>query len=264
MRRLAALIFDVDGTLADTEELHRQAFNAAFRTFGCDWSWSRDQYRDLLRVTGGKERIASYVRGLALPASEQERLQDLIPKLHACKTRLYADGLASGRVRGRPGVRRLMQEALRGGLRLAIASTTSPENIEPLLRAVFGSEAATWFSAIATGDVVSAKKPAPDIYYLALRMLAVTPACAVAFEDSAVGVRSAQAAGLYTVALPNTWTEGQDFAAAELVLESLGEPDRPVGSRDRAQLGAPYLTLRRLEELTYDSELSGGMHASGC
>ena len=121
---LEALIFDVDGTLADTEEAHRQAFNQAFCAFGLDWDWTPERYRDLLRVTGGKERIASHLESLLVESPERGRLQQLIPEIHAAKTRYYKLRVGLGRVRPRAGVSRLLSEARTAGVRLAIASTT--------------------------------------------------------------------------------------------------------------------------------------------
>lgn len=249
MTRCEALIFDVDGTLADTEEAHRQAFNLAFAARGLGWEWAAPLYRDLLRVTGGKERIASYIESLDLPESERRDLLEIVPDLHREKTRLYRELIESGRVQPRSGVRRLLIEARKAGMRVAIASTTSPENIEPLVSAGLGPQAMDWFDTIATGDVVARKKPAPDIYNVALESLGVDPLHAVAVEDSAIGVESAKAAGLFTVATPSTWTEGQDFARADLLLASLGDPDRPLDAHDERRLGAKYLSIERLAQL---------------
>jgi HAD superfamily hydrolase (TIGR01509 family) len=247
--KCAALIFDVDGTLADTEEAHRQAFNLAFGACRLDWIWDAPLYRELLQVTGGKERIASYIERLPLPPTERRSLQDLIPEIHRAKTRLYRELIEVGQVRARAGVRRLMMEARDAGIRVAIASTTSPENIEPLITAGLGPHALKWFDTIATGDVVANKKPAPDIYNVALRTLGVDPACAIAVEDSAIGVESAKAAGLFTVATPSTWTQMQDFTAADLLLGSLGDPEEPLAPADQLRLGARFLSLERLAAL---------------
>jgi HAD superfamily hydrolase (TIGR01509 family) len=244
-----ALVFDVDGTLADTEELHRQAFNEAFFACGVDWRWGPALYADLLQITGGKERIAEYISRQQMSAAERGRLLRLIPQLHAAKTRIYRELVALGHLRPRAGVVRLMTEARAAGLRLAIASTTSPENVESLLSSSFGRDALRWFAAIATGDVVGKKKPAPDIYNLALEMLAIEPGRAIAFEDSAIGVRSAKAAGLFTVATPSLWTIGQDFGAADLVLTSLADPDKPLYATDEVRIGAKYLGLEQLVTL---------------
>ena len=244
-----ALIFDVDGTLADTEELHRQAFNEAFFACGVDWRWSPYLYAELLQITGGKERIAGYIDRLPLSATQRSGLLRLVPQIHSSKTRLYRELVELGHLRPRTGVKRLMMEARSAGIQLAIASTTSPSNVDSLLRASFGSEAPQWFAAIATGDVVSNKKPAPDIYNLALTMLDVPPHRAIAVEDSAIGVRSAKAAGLFTVATPSIWTIGQDFAAADLVLTSLGDPEQPLYALDERRIGARFLGIETLAAL---------------
>jgi HAD superfamily hydrolase (TIGR01509 family) len=256
----AALIFDVDGTLADTEEVHRQAFNLAFGACRLDWIWEAPLYGELLQVTGGKERIASYISRLLLPAAEQRYLNDLIPEIHRAKTRLYRELIQVGPVRPRPGVRRLMMEARDAGIRVAIATTTSPENIEPLITAGFGRQALEWFDTIAAGDVVANKKPAPDIYNVALKSLGIQPARAIAVEDSAIGVTSAKAAGLFTVATPNVWTQAQDFTAADLLLGSLGDPGEPLQPVDERRLGAKYLSLERLTAL-HAAAQSAATHA---
>ena len=260
MKNCEALIFDVDGTLADTEEVHRQAFNLAFGACRLDWIWDAPLYGELLRVTGGKERIASYIERLRLPEAQQRSLEGLIPQIHRTKTRLYRELIEAGQVKARSGVRRLMLEARNTGIRVAIASTTSPENIEPLIAAGLGREAMNWFDAIATGDVVVNKKPAPDIYNVALKSLGVDPARAIAVEDSAIGVASAKSAGLFTVATPNIWTRTQDFKAADLLLGSLGDPGEPLAPADEARLGAPFLSLARLAAL-HAAARTGVVHA---
>lgn len=252
MRRagaLRALIFDVDGTLADTEEAHRQAFNHAFRLHGLDWYWSPRLYAELLRTTGGKERLAGYIAGLALSEAERVRLLQAVAPIHGAKTERYRELMARGHVRSRTGVARLMGEARQAGVRLAVASTTSPENVAELLVNGFGPEAPGWFSTIATGDIVRLKKPAPDIYELALKELALTPAEAIAFEDSAVGVRAAKAAGLFTVAVPSRWTRTEALGTADLTLSSLGDPEVPLPGADADRIGAPFLTLEGLRAL---------------
>jgi len=253
-----ALVFDVDGTLADTEELHRQAFNEAFFSCGVQWRWGPALYAELLQITGGKERIAHYISRQQLPAAERGRLLRLIPQMHAAKTRLYRELIALGQLRPRSGVLRLMAEARQAGVKLAIASTTSPENVESLLLASFGHDAPRWFSAVATGDIVLRKKPAPDIYKVALEMLRMPAETAVAVEDSELGARSAKAAGLFTVATPSLWTIGQDFSSADLVLTSLGDPDKPLYAIDELRIGAKYLGLEQLGRLHAASFAGGG------
>jgi HAD superfamily hydrolase (TIGR01509 family) len=245
-----ALIFDVDGTLADTEEAHRQAFNGAFLSHALGWEWSPAMYSELLRVTGGKERIGKYLAALPVSSAEKEALRRLVPLVHSTKTRLFTDFVEMGNVRLRPGVARLIGEARAAGVPLAIASTTTPANVNALVTTTLGLGALGWFGAIATGDVVPNKKPAPDIYQLALGSLRLPPEGCVAIEDSALGVRAAKAAGLYTIAVPTRWTEGQDLSAADLRLPSLGDPDQPLDRASAARIGgATMLGLAELERL---------------
>jgi len=245
-RSIEALIFDVDGTLADTEEAHRQAFNDAFQAHGLAFRWSRELYGELLEVTGGKERLAAFFESAPLGAGERRRLRALVPRLHATKTSCYLERMKRGAVTLRPGVRRLMMEARAAGVRLAIATTTSPENVSALLAGSLGDEALAGFSVIAAGDAVLRKKPAPDIYLCALNRLGVAARCAVAFEDSTIGVAASKAAGVLTVATPNEWTRDQDFAAADLVLPCLADPESPLAPADAWRIGAPYLGLEQL------------------
>ncbi len=233
---IEALIFDVDGTLADTEEVHRTAFNLAFERFGLGWEWDRLLYRQLLNTTGGKERMAAYIERLELPPAETRNLLGLLPDVHAQKTRFYAAVVNDGALPLRDGVMRLIDEALAAGCRLAIASTTTAVNIDALLQSTMGARGLDIFSVIACGDQVPAKKPAPDIYQLALRHLDLPADRAVAFEDSANGLRAAQAAGLWTVVTPTYWTEDSDLRAADLLLPSLGEPKHPLSGEPGRQL----------------------------
>ena len=246
---IKALIFDVDGTIADTEETHRQAFNAAFLELELGWDWSRRDYAELLRTSGGKERLAVYIDALAAKPQEKARLKGLVQLIHATKTHIYGELIADGRAPLRAGVARLIGEARAAGVRLAIASTTTSANISALIGAQFGAEAWNWFEALACGDVVPNKKPAPDIYLRALGMLRLPAHACVAFEDSVNGLKSAKAAGLYTVVTPTQWNAGQDFRGADLVLQGLGDADAPLDARDARLAGGPCLTLARLQEL---------------
>jgi len=247
---VTALIFDVDGTMADTEEAHRLAFNYAFERFRLGWKWSRDTYRELLKTTGGKERIAAYIAREVPGAPDRRRLVEMIPAIHAEKTKFYSSAVNDGAIPLRDGVARLCDEALTAGCRLAIASTTTAVNIDALLNATFGACGLEMFSVIACGDQVRAKKPAPDIYRLALQTLGVGPERAVAFEDSANGLRAAVAAGLWTVVTPTFWTQGSDFSAAGLVLPHLGDPSHPLPAEPGTALKTrAWLEMDELQEL---------------
>jgi len=216
-----ALIFDVDGTLADTEEVHRLSFNAAFRRLELGWHWDRSEYRRLLRTAGGKERLAAFIGERFARDEEREPLLARVPDIHAEKTRLFGAAMRAGAVTARPGVLPLLSESRAAGLGLAIASTTSHQNVEVLLESIFGRRKAPSFDVIACGDAVPRKKPAPDVYLLALERLGVVPGNAIAFEDSELGLRSAHAAGVWTVVTPTLWTKEDDFGRAGLVLASL-------------------------------------------
>jgi HAD superfamily hydrolase (TIGR01509 family) len=218
----AALLFDVDGTLADTErDGHRVAFNRAFKEAGLDWEWDVDLYGELLRVTGGKERMEHYAVSHRLSAVG---IVKLIPGLHASKNRHYNDLLAQGGIPLRPGVRRLLEEARSAGVRLAIATTTSPENVSALLSHVL-PDGEHWFDVIGAGDVVAKKKPAPDIYFWVLEKLGLNATDCIAFEDSENGLRSATGARLRTVVTPNAYTHGHNFTGAALVVEDMEAVD---------------------------------------
>ncbi|RYF75030.1 MAG: HAD family hydrolase [Comamonadaceae bacterium] len=241
---IEALIFDVDGTIADTEEAHRVAFNLAFERNGLGWNWQPREYRELLKVAGGKERIRSYIDDhLDIGRAERERLHAMVRDVHFDKTRFYSAIVQDGAVRLRAGVGRLLEEALAEGYKLAIASTTTATNIDALLQSTLGPRGLHLFTVIACGDQVRHKKPAPDIYELALNGLGLLPQHAIAFEDSLNGLRAAHAAGLWTVVTPSFWTEDSEFPEADLLLAHLGGPDFPLpGEPGRHLESAAWLT----------------------
>jgi HAD superfamily hydrolase (TIGR01509 family) len=219
---IQALIFDVDGTLAETEEAHRAAFNRTFAAVGLDWDWTEELYRDLLRVAGGKERMAHYAsrQGFTLPDAGDRS----IATLHARKTATYNAIVRDGGVGLRPGVAELIAEARQAGLALAIATTTSLENVRSLVEVTLGGSLADHFDVVAAGDMVPAKKPAPDVYLLALAGLSVPAEQAVAFEDSAIGLAAARAAGIETIVAPSRYTKHDDFRGALAVVPDLTAP----------------------------------------
>ncbi|MCP5142073.1 MAG: HAD family hydrolase [Gammaproteobacteria bacterium] len=250
MAELKALLFDVDGTLADTErDGHRVAFNRAFADAGLDWDWSVGLYGELLAVTGGKERIKHFLAGHRPDFQAPGDLDAFVAGLHKAKTAHYTAMLAEGAVQLRPGVRRLLQEARAAGLRLAVATTTTPENVSALLTHSLAEDGMDWFEVIAAGDIVPAKKPAPDIYLWAMQKMGLTPAECLAFEDSRNGVRSSTAAGLTTLVTVNGYTENEDLSGAALILDNFGEPDAPFTVLAGEALGADHVDVALLRRL---------------
>ena len=228
MGQLEALIFDVDGTLANTEkDAHRVAFNRAFKDADLSWDWSVELYGKLLKVAGGKERIRFYIKDWQPAMPEVGDLTAFIKGLHAGKTKHYCDLLANEVLPLRPGVKRLINEAREKGIRLAIATTTTPANVTALITHSLAPDAMDWFEVIAAGDMVPSKKPAPDIFLYALEKMNLKADQCVAFEDSGNGWLSSRDSGLATVVTVNNYTAQQDFTGADLVLGNLGEPDQP-------------------------------------
>jgi HAD superfamily hydrolase (TIGR01509 family) len=221
MPALRAIIFDVDGTLADTEAVHLAAFNAAFEARGLPWRWSTHLYRELLDVSGGKERLKAYWEQHARGTVPADRIDALVEELHREKTARYTAAIASREVHLRPGVERLMDEALAQGLRLAIATTTTPANIEALLAPRLGAAWRSRFAAIEDAATAAAKKPHPQAYVQAVAKLGLPATACLAVEDSENGCRSARAAGVPYLVTPSPFTEGQDFAGALAVVPDL-------------------------------------------
>ena len=249
---MTTLIFDCDGVLVDTERHgHLPAFNQTFAEFGLPVQWSESDYAVKLRIGGGKERMASllteeFLERAKLPR-DTERLAEEVAKWHRRKTQLYTERVAMGALPPRPGIRRLINDGLAAGWQLAVASTSARQAVEAVLRVAAGQQAER-FSGVFAGDIVPRKKPAPDIYQLALSELGADPAQTIVIEDSQNGLQAAAAAGLSCVVTVNGYTEHECFDEARLVLSDLGEagaPLRVLANRSRAH---PKRELR-LEDL---------------
>jgi len=257
MAKLQALLFDVDGTLADTErDGHRVAFNQAFKEAGLDWNWSVELYGELLAVTGGKERIRFYIEHWQPVVPETGDLSGYIANLHARKTIFYTELLKLGDIPMRPGVRRLLDQAREAGLRLAIVTTTTPANVTALLTHALHPDALSWFELIAAGDIVPAKKPAPDIYAYTLDKMGLRPEQCVALEDSHNGVISSTMADIPTLVTVNDYTRDHTFPGVDLVLDQLGEPDAPAAVLHGDIGGKAYVDLDVLQRLHTQSALA--------
>jgi len=240
---LKAVIFDVDGTLAETEEFHRRAFNATFAALGYPHEWTFEHYRRLLLVTGGKERLRAFFGEIGQPVSDAAILQ-----LHETKNRLYGRMMQEGAIALRPGVARLLEECEAQGVALGIATTTSPENLDALLRPLLSAHWSERFASVVAGDQVARKKPAPDVYVACLAGLGVRADEAIAVEDSLPGLRSARAAGITTVVTPGIFTGHEDFAGAVAVLPGLGSPEAPW-AQDLPGFARRWLTVQDLRRL---------------
>jgi HAD superfamily hydrolase (TIGR01509 family) len=244
---LEALIFDVDGTLAENEEWHRRAFNETFQAFGLDWNWDAELYRQLLKVTGGKERIRHFIETASPPRGAE--VLDKLSAFHAAKTARYADYVVSGAIKARPGIKRLVMEAHQNSLRLGIATTTTLSNVEALIKSIFGADARHLFAVIAAGDIVPRKKPAPDIYLYACERLGVSPSACIAIEDSANGLQAAHDAGIAVLAAPSFYLSDDDFSKAISVVSDLGEPDAPNRRIAGAKIVQTFVDVASLQGL---------------
>ena len=220
---LQALIFDVDGTLADTEMTHLAAFNHAFQEAGMDWHWDVGQYTELLAISGGKERLMHFWQQQQpdIRTLSHNALHDTIARLHELKTAAYEHAVQAGEVHMRPGVLALIQEAASMGLQLAIATTTSPVNIAALLRRAMGPDWMQYFVVLEDASTAPLKKPHPQVYLQTLARLKLPAEACLAFEDSENGLRAATAAGLATIVTPNAFTQHHDFTGALRVLPDL-------------------------------------------
>jgi len=252
---LTTLLFDCDGVLADTERFgHLPAFNATFREFGLPVEWTPEEYGRLLAIGGGKERMATlftptFVAATGLPSDPEGKAAELA-RWHARKTAVYTEMVAAGKLPPRPGVRRLIGEAQDAGWRLGVASTSAEASVRAILDVAAGPERAARFDLVLAGDVVAHKKPAPDIYLLAVERLAVAPREVLVIEDSRNGLLAAVAAGLRCLVTVSDYTADEAFDEAVLVVSSLGdpggEPSRVLANPASLRPGA-WLTLGDLQ-----------------
>lgn len=256
---LRAVLFDVDGTLADTESLgHRPAYNRAFRKLGLQMRWGPRLYRRLLRLPGGRERLKYYVQHYRpdLGAQQAEADADIdswVAKVHELKSKYFRRRMRHGKVPLRPGIARVMREARCEGLKLAIVTNASLKTLRPVLKYCMGPELAAEIDVIASGEEVAHKKPAPDLYRLAMRRLDVEACDCVALEDSEMGLKAAAAAGVAAVVTINSDTIEQDFQQAALVMSSLGEPGAPAHVLRGELRGPQWVTIGALRGILEQS-----------
>ncbi len=251
MSNLRAVVFDVDGTIAETErDGHRVAFNRAFKEAGIPVEWDVETYRSYLRVGGGKERIRMQLD--ELDYGDPSERDDLILRIHKRKTEIFGDIVREGNLPIRPGIKRLITEIHNAGLKLAVASTSQKAAVETVIHMLLGEEIFRWFDIILAGDVVSRKKPDPEIYMLAALRLGIEPDQCVVVEDSGIGCAAAVAAGMNCLVTTDYYTGDDRFDGAGLVANSLGDPGKPpvmvISNPLDIQVG-DYITLGTLEAI---------------
>ncbi|WP_395729305.1 HAD-IA family hydrolase [Nakamurella sp.] len=249
---MPALILDCDGVLADTErDGHLVAFNQTFRELGLPFQWSQEEYAELLKVGGGKERMLAYLRQHPeLEFGTPEETAAKVAAAHQRKSEVYIDLVERGALPGRPGVKRLIEAALDAGWQVAVASTSATKSVEAVLVSVVGPETRARIAGVWAGDIVPAKKPAPDIYLLTLRELGLSADDAVVVEDSESGAKAAAAAGLRHIVTVSSFTAQDPFPAAAVVVSDLGEPSAPAQYRAGADVRADgIITVASLQRI---------------
>ena len=248
MAKIKAIFFDQDGVIIDTErDGHRVAFNQTFKEFGYDFEWSVEKYHELLQVAGGKERIRHYLNTEAPGVDvKPEEMDDLIKAMHKKKTQTFIELIESGNLPLRPGVKRLMQEAMDAGLKLVVCTTSNEKAAHAVVYKILKD---ITFEFVLAGDIVSKKKPDPEIYNLALEKTGLKPDECMVVEDSRNGVLAAKAAGLYIVATTNVYTEKEDLSDANLIVTCLGDPDGEKGELKQGGESLDYDGILRVEQL---------------
>jgi len=248
--KLKALVFDCDGVLAETErDGHRIAFNRTFAAKGYGFEWDAALYKELVKIGGGKERMKYFFDRTSWPAGTSDK-EALIKELHKLKTDYYTQIIESGELPLRPGVARLVDEAVAAGVKLAVCSTSNEKAVHTVVEKLLGPERKARFDVILAGDVVSKKKPDPEIYTLVLERLHLKPTQCVVVEDNRNGLLAAKGAGVYCVVTTNGYTEDEDFREADLVVSELGDPP---------QVQVDLATIRGIVQASYAKRQQSGL-----
>ena len=248
MAKLRGIFFDQDGVIIDTErDGHRISFNETFKAFGYDFEWGVEEYHELLQIAGGKERMKHYMEKKGILAKmKPEEVDELIKKMHKAKTQSFIDLLESGKLPLRPGVRRFMKEINQAGLVIGIC-TTSDVNAAHTVAYKILSDIKLDF--VLAGDMVSKKKPDPEIYNLALKNCALNPDECIVVEDSRNGLLAAKNAGLRVIATTNPYTEKENLHEADLILTCLGDPDGEKGILRAGNLGSEFKGFLNMDQV---------------
>ena len=246
---LSAVIFDVDGTISETEELHRKSFNESFKEFNLDWFWDEAIYKELINIGSGVERIEYYIKRAWPEMMEYKNLTKYINSIHKVKNEIFEDYIVESEIKPRPGVIRLINELKENKIRIAIVSSTSESNLLKLFKEGLNIDPLTTFDLIAHGDCTKNKRPSPEIYEWILEKLRLPPQSCIAIEDSLRGLESAKNAELNILATPSIFTKEEDFSTAKLVISNLGEPEAPFETIKGNDFGSSFVNIDLLAKL---------------
>jgi HAD superfamily hydrolase (TIGR01509 family) len=246
---LSAVLFDVDGTVAETEEYHRKSFNESFKEFNLDWFWDEAIYKELINIGGGKERIMYHIKKAWPEMLGYKNLSNYIDSIHKIKNEIYEDYIKESKIETRPGVLRLIDELKKNKIKVALVSSTSEINLTNLFEKGLKINPSEYFDIIAHGDCTKLKKPSSEIYQWTLEKFQLPPNACVAIEDSPRGLESSSGANIKTVVTPSKLTLDEDFGGAQLVVSDLGEPDKPFETFAGDTFGFKYVSLDLLQKI---------------
>lgn len=245
---LRAILIDMEGAIVESEEMHRRAFNAAFREFGMPWHWDYAIYRELLSIAGGLERLKHYITRTAPDILKRPDGFSFLSSMHKAKNIAYDQLVEREGVSPRPGVQRLLAQAYEDGIKMAVVTSATLGTVQTVIRKALGDDARQWFEVIADGGKVPEKKPAPDIYIWAMEEMGVSASGCLSFEDTPRGVKGSRAVGLPSVATVSSYTRDEDFDGALAVISDLGEPDRPFQLLAGSAFGHKCVTVELLRK----------------
>ncbi len=246
---LSAVLFDVDGTIAETEDLHRKSFNESFKEFNLDWFWDEAIYKELINVGDGSERIEYYIKRAWPEMMEYKNLTKYINSIHKVKNEIFEDHILESEISPRPGVARLINELKENNIRMAIVSSNSEANLLTLFKKGLNIDPNSTFDLIAHGECTKNKRPSPEIYEWILEKLRLPSQSCIAIEDSLRGLESAKNANIKVLVTPSTFTLDEDFSNAQLVVSNLGEKDFPFKTIKGNDFGSKVVNFELLENL---------------
>jgi HAD superfamily hydrolase (TIGR01509 family) len=260
--KLKGIIFDVDGTIADTEEIHRQAFNKTFKEYDIDWHWPEDAYREILLISGGKERFRKHLHEDEELKNKVDDHEDFVQELHKRKSEHYRKLLKGDGIDFRPGVIRLINEAREQGIQIGVATSSSMANLRSLFKKILNIEPNELFNSIVTSDTVQDKKPSPAVYQCVLAGLGLDAENCIAIEDTQNGNLAALGAGLKTIITTHAYTIDNDFTGASIVLDHLGEPDNAFTVAQGKTFGKSFVDVELINKIISNPEIELDNHAS--